>query len=287
VDIIFKGRRTEVPERFRRHATAKLSKIKKLDQKAIRVDVEVSAERTPRQSDRRERVELTIRSRGPVIRAEAAADDRYIALDRALAKLEERMRRTGDRRKAARRGPQQAGRPAGLGRIPGPRDAEDASRADTPPGESGPASSTGDSRPDRSGRNGTERGASNESGPGDASEARDDGWAGPGWAESGWADGEPGGERRPGQPEPAGVVPIQMEGDGPLVVREKHHRAAPMSVDQALLEMELVGHDFYLFRDEQCDLPSVVYRRHGYQYGLIRLMEQARAEVTASRGADR
>jgi hypothetical protein len=74
-----------------------------------------------------------------------------------------------------------------------------------------------------------------------------------------------------------GVVPIQMEGDGPVVVREKHHHALPMSVDQALLEMELVGHDFYLFRDEQCGLPSVVYRRHGYQYGLIRLVERASA----------
>ena len=99
MDIIFKGRRTDVQERFRRHASAKLSKIERLDSKAIRIDVEVSTERNPRQSDRRERVELTIRSRGPVIRAEAAADDRYAALDRALAKLEARLRRSGDRRK--------------------------------------------------------------------------------------------------------------------------------------------------------------------------------------------
>ncbi len=67
-----------------------------------------------------------------------------------------------------------------------------------------------------------------------------------------------------------------MEGDGPVVVREKFHAATPMSIDQALLEMELVGHDFYLFRDDACGLPSVVYRRHGYQYGLIRLVELAR-----------
>ena len=99
MDIIFKGRRTDVQERFRRHASAKLSRIERLDSKAIRVDVEVSTERNPRQADRRERVELTIRSRGPVIRAEAAADDRYAALDRAFAKLEARLRRSGDRRK--------------------------------------------------------------------------------------------------------------------------------------------------------------------------------------------
>ena len=84
--------------------------------------------------------------------------------------------------------------------------------------------------------------------------------------------------------EEAGVVPIQMEGDGPVVVREKFHAAAPVSVDQALFEMELVGHDFYLFRDQQCGLPSVVYRRHGYQYGLIRLVEQTQPDVAANGG---
>src|SRR5262249_51137110 len=82
-------------ERFRRHASAKLARIEKLDRKAITVDVEICAERNPRQSDRRERVELTIRSRGPVIRAEAAADDRYAALARALAQLETRLRWSG------------------------------------------------------------------------------------------------------------------------------------------------------------------------------------------------
>jgi hypothetical protein len=55
------------------------------------------------------------------------------------------------------------------------------------------------------------------------------------------------------------------------VVREKAHDAKPMSVDQALHEMELVGHDFYLFADAECGLPSVVYRRKGYAYGVIRL----------------
>jgi ribosomal subunit interface protein len=55
------------------------------------------------------------------------------------------------------------------------------------------------------------------------------------------------------------------------VVRTKEHEAKPMSVDDALYEMELVGHDFFLFFDEQTARPSVVYRRHAYDYGLIRL----------------
>ena len=55
------------------------------------------------------------------------------------------------------------------------------------------------------------------------------------------------------------------------IVRVKDHEAAPMTVDDALYEMELVGHDFFLFHDRESDRPSVVYRRHAYDYGLIRL----------------
>jgi len=69
--------------------------------------------------------------------------------------------------------------------------------------------------------------------------------------------------------EPAPLV--EMIGDGPLVVREKHHTASPMTVGDALHQMELVGHDFYLFVDKESELPSVVYRRRGYDYGLLRL----------------
>jgi hypothetical protein len=56
-----------------------------------------------------------------------------------------------------------------------------------------------------------------------------------------------------------------------MVVREKTHVAKPMSLDQALYEMELVGHDFYLFVDAETTMPSVVYRRRGYDYGVIHL----------------
>jgi ribosomal subunit interface protein len=217
VDIIFRGRRTGVQERFRDYATGKLSKLVKLDQKTISIDVEVTLERNPRQSAQRERVELTLYSRGPVIRAEAAADDRFQALDRALSKLETHMRRASDRRKT---------------RKPGHGGA-----AEPPAAQPAPAAGA-QSRP--AGVNG-------------ADEVVPD-----------WPDTE--------LPLDA-VVPIPMEGDGPLVVREKFHAATPMTIDRALHEMELVGHDFFLFRDEECHLPSVVYRRRGYDYGVIRLVE--------------
>jgi ribosomal subunit interface protein len=225
MEVIVRGRHITVPARFRQHAAAKLAKLEKLDSKAIRVDVEVSEERNPRQADRRERVELTIRSRGPAIRAEAAADDRYAALDLAFAKLESRLRRAADRRKVK-----------DTVSVRSPGVLAGAALAGPPDGQ--PPAVNGVVKP----RTGTVD---------DLDEHPDD---------------EP--ERQ------SGLVPIKMEGDGPLVLREKVHAASPMTIDQALLEMELVGHDFYLFHDRECDRFSVVYRRRGYDYGVIRLVEE-------------
>jgi ribosomal subunit interface protein len=221
MEIIVRGRHITVPPRFRQHAAAKLAKLEKLDQKAVRIDVEVSKERNPRQSDRRERVELTIRSRGPAIRAEAAADDRYTALDLAFAKLESRLRRASDRRKINKTDSVTLRSPALVANGTPPADLN--GNGVVPP-------RTGE-LDDQAGR-----------------------------ADPAEADSR--------------MVPIQMEGDGPLVLREKVHTARPMTIDQALLEMELVGHDFYLFHDSECDRFSVVYRRRGYDYGVIRLVEE-------------
>jgi ribosomal subunit interface protein len=227
MEITFKGRQTDVATRFRDQATAKLSRLEKLDQKAIRVDVEVSVERNPRQSSQKERVELTIVSRGPAIRAEAAAEDRFAALDLALAKLDARLRRALDRRKRRHIG--HAG-----DRI---SDRVEPDQLTLPETMAPPARSPAVPR--------------QQSSPDDA--PRSEQQAEPGTTDS--------------------VVPIDMDGDGPLVVRQKFHHATPISIDQALLEMELVGHDFYLFHDIDEDVPSVVYRRRGYQYGVIRLVE--------------
>lgn len=73
------------------------------------------------------------------------------------------------------------------------------------------------------------------------------------------------------------VVPIkkvgglEIQGDGPMVVREKVFWSAPLTLAQALDEMELVGHDFFLYVDAETMLPSVVYRRKAYDYGVIHL----------------
>ena len=98
MDVVVTGRHCEVSDRFRSHVTDKLARLEKHDHRIIRVQVEVDKEANPRQSDRAVRVELTAFSKGPVIRAEAAADDKMGALDLAVDKMAAQMRRAADRR---------------------------------------------------------------------------------------------------------------------------------------------------------------------------------------------
>jgi ribosomal subunit interface protein len=287
MDITFKGRHTSVPERFRRHASAKLAKLEKLDQRAIRIDVEVSTERNPRQADRSERVELTIRSRGPAVRAEAAADDRYAALDLACAKLEGRLRKAAERRKVRHGDLTVRSTDALTAVAAAPAEASTmAPDAATLAGVDIPAIPKPD---DAAMLNGTpvgRRANGKQNGKPSARAAAKVGT-------------RPNSNRRPESVVPlpsfpeqdivpdfagfrdaaeaeasvSGVLPMQMVGDGPLVVREKFHASHPMTIDEALLEMELVGHDFFAYHDSQCGKFSVIYRRRGYDYGVIRLVE--------------
>jgi ribosomal subunit interface protein len=295
MDITFKGRHTSVAERFRRHAAEKLAKLEKLDHNAIRVDVEVSTERNPRQADRSERVELTVRSRGPAIRAEAAADDRYAALDLAFTKLEGRLRKAAERRKvrhgditvrsadaltAVAAAPAEvrmvAAQAADLASvdipaIPAPDDA--AMLDGTPVGRkaSGKASVRASAKAAAAKAAGTRANAHRRAERPEtvvtlpALPADEGGFTN--------SDFEAFTDEAEAESTVSGVLPMEMEGEGPLVVREKFHESAPMTIDQALLEMELVGHDFFAYHDVSCGKFSVVYRRRGYDYGVIRLVE--------------
>ena len=202
MNVVVHGRHCEVTERFRRHVEEKLGKVAKLDPRASRVDVTLHKEHNPRLAGVGERIELTVHSRGPVVRAEAAAADPYVALDLAWTKLEMRLRRAHERRVGHAR--TAASVPAG------------------PPVD----------------------------GPGPALVTL------PGAAVDGGPDG---------------AAPDEGPDEGPFLLREKVHPAEPMTLDQALYEMELVGHDFYLFVDAGTRRPSVVYRRRGYSYGVIGL----------------
>lgn len=215
MDIVVKGRKTEVTERFRKHVAEKLEKVQKFDTKAISLDVEVSKEHNPRQADRSDRVEITLRSRGPVIRAEANAGDPWAALDLASAKLEAQLRKLSGRRRVHK----------GLTNGRGPLSVAAATAA----------------------------------------------------ALAATAEAERAESAVAAPPRKTMMGSLEVEGEGPIVVREKTHAGAPMSLDQALYEMELVGHDFYLFVEKDSGLPSVVYRRHGYHYGVIHLKEDSAA----------
>ncbi|MET9708740.1 ribosome hibernation-promoting factor, HPF/YfiA family [Nocardiopsis alba] len=224
MDIIVKGRRTGVSEKFRQHVENKLDRLSKWERKGMSVDVEVSQERNPKLADVRERVELTIHSDGPVIRSEAASIDRHGALDLAIDKIEARLRKAADRRKVHRGSRTPVSVAAATADLPG----DLASFAPTTTTTAPPAQREGEEEID-----GVE------------------------------VDGRFSGE----------FVELDTQGDVPVIVREKVHRAKPMSIDQALMEMELIGHDFYLFHDEVKDTPSVVYRRKGFNYGVLRLTD--------------
>jgi ribosomal subunit interface protein len=225
VEIVVTGRHTEVPERFRRHLEEKLAKVTQLAPRVQRLDIVLSHETNRRQSKACDRVEITCVDRGPVVRAEACADDPYAALDVAYAKLCERLRRMRDRKRVHR------GRhaPEGLSEVSAR--AYPLDDADGGPGAGLPAAAA------------------------DGSGDQEFDGAGGALQDGVGSDGEP----------------DSADGDSPVVIREKTHSAEPMTMDQALYEMELVGHDFFLFVDEATGTPSVVYRRRGWSYGVIRL----------------
>ena len=211
MEIVVRGRNVEVPEHYRTHVEDKIGQLDRFDGKLkiLRVDVELFHEKNPRQTSHCQRVEITLRGKGPVVRAEAAEPDFYAALDSACARLDTRLRRANDRRRVhhGRRTP--------------------------------------------------------------ASVRMTDNMVGAGAPELAISDAL---DREKQLAEGTHVTDIDEHLPG-QIVREKHHPATPMTVDQALHEMELVGHDFFLFQCADTGQPTVVYRRHAFDYGLIRLTE--------------
>ena len=196
MDIVVTGRHCTISPELREVVTDRLATVSRLRDRVIRVEVDFNVDDNTRDPAHATNVQLTLRSKGPVIRAEAMASDKMAAFDMALDKLKAQLRKAADRRKTHR----------GL---------RTALVAD--------AVSTTAQKPEP-----------------DGVETR----------------------------EIAGMV---VTGDGPLVVREKEFDATPLTLAQALDEMELVGHDFFLYQDKDSGRPSVVYRRKAYNYGVLHL----------------
>ncbi len=212
MDIVVKGRKTEVPDRFRKHVAEKLDKIQKLDGKVINLDVEVSKEHNPRQADRSDRVEITLRTRGPVIRAEAAASDPYAALDLAAGKLEARLRKQHDKRRVHHRGH----------RVPMSVAAATAHLAAELNGEMDAA---------------------------------------------GGGAGHPGRRRRA----PLAADPSRSRVTGRWWCGRRRTPPPPCRWTRRSTKWSWSATTSTLFVDAETKMPSVVYRRHAYDYGVIRL----------------
>ncbi|THV43199.1 ribosome hibernation-promoting factor, HPF/YfiA family [Glycomyces buryatensis] len=224
MEIVVKGRNVEVPDHFRELVAEKIeSKIAKYlaryDGEAIDIDVELYHEPNPRQADNAQRVEITCRPKGTVIRAEASAGDFRSAFEAACAKLGHQLRKTVDRKRVHRGG---KSRPVSV------------AEATAPPANGAMPQGTLL----------IEQAALTEPDPAKAHFISEDVDHFDGLVE----------EHLPGR-----------------IVREKIHPGEPMTVDDALQNMELVGHDFYMFHDKESGRPSVVYRRRAYDYGLLRL----------------
>ncbi|HMT49368.1 ribosome hibernation-promoting factor, HPF/YfiA family [uncultured Dietzia sp.] len=199
--VTIKGRNVEVPDHFATRINTKLAKIEKISPAITRFDVVLLHENNPRLAKASQRIEITLKGKPGVARAEAAEDTFYAALESVVAKLERQIRKARTRRKISHSGHR---RPQSV------------------------AEATAELAPE----------------------------AAPAEVVDRYADGVD--EQLPGQ-----------------IVRRKEHDGTPMSVDEALEKMELVGHDFYLFRDSETGRATVVYRRHAFDYGLITLSDDA------------
>lgn len=201
MEVTITSRHCSVSDSIREQVAQRLNEsISKLKDRVIRTEVEFTANPAKGSPDDDIRCEITMRGKGPVVRAGASASDKIIAFDKAEEKLKNQLRKAADRRKQRR---DLRGR--GLETMP---------------------------------------------------------------IDLGWV--EPNDQTQPQVPTEV-IAGMEVTGDGPLVVREKVFETAPLTLAQALDEMELVGHDFFLYLDAESKQPSVVYRRKAYDYGVIHL----------------
>jgi ribosomal subunit interface protein len=204
-----------VTDRFRSVTEEKAVRIEHLAPRAQRLDIKVThrAYHNGRMAD--DTVELTLVGKGPVVRAEACDPDKFAALDLAVDKLAEQLRRAKGKRVDGRDHPRGARFEKGSGSLAG-IDLQPAS-VDT-----------------------IRRVATGE------------------------------------------IAVVDGEDDEdeytPVVIRTKQFEPEWMTVEDAVDRMELVGHDFFLFIDARTDHPSVVYRRRGWDYGVISLTAAAPPE---------
>ena len=201
MEVIVTGRRLNVSDATKEIVEERTrDAIEQFADRVSRAEIEFTANEV-RIPDQSIKVEITLRAKGPVVRAEGFAETQREAFEVALDRLKVQLRKAADRRKV-HRGLRLADLPTEL-----------------PPMEI-PVAAKEEVADDRLSRV---------------------------------------------------IAGIEVEGDGPLSVKEKTFSSPALTLAQALDEMELVGHDFFLYQDVESGLPSVVYRRRGYSYGVLKL----------------
>jgi ribosomal subunit interface protein len=208
-----------ISDRFRGVVDEKSARIEHLAPRAQRLDVKVTHRTYHNGRVEDETVELTLTGKGPIVRAEAVDGDKFAALDMAVDKLAEQLRRAKDKRIDSRKHPRGAKLDKESGAIQG---------VDVQPASAEVLRAVA-----------------------------------------------------------TGGIPIVSSDDEeadytPVVIRTKQFGPEWMTVEDAVDRMELVGHDFFLFIDARTDHPSVVYRRKGWDYGVISLTTQAAPVAVAS-----
>lgn len=207
-----------ITDRFRSVVEEKATRIEHLCPRAQTLDVKVThrSYRNGRMED--EAVELTLTHKGPVVRAEAVDGDKFAALEKAVDKMAEQLRRAKEKRVDNRNHPRGAKFEKGSGALQG---------IDVQPASVDVIRAVA-----------------------------------------------------------TGSIPVVADGEeapySPVVIREKQFDAEWMTVEDAVDRMELVGHDFFLFIDARTDHPSVVYRRKGWDYGVISLTTAAQPQAAVA-----
>ncbi|WP_130865624.1 ribosome hibernation-promoting factor, HPF/YfiA family [Acidipropionibacterium timonense] len=197
MDVIVSGRHCHVSDDVRAQVEDRLLGVDKLRDRVKRAEVVFTAQDVKGAPDQGMTCEITLRSRGPVVRAVGQAEDKSVAFEKAAERLRTQLSRAADRRRSRR----------GL-RVSQVLDVPE----------------------------------------------------------------EPTGEAPEIVPTRKIAGDVEVTGDGPLYVKEKVFPAEPLTLAQALDEMELVGHDFFLYVDAETKRPSVAYRRRkGYNFGVIHL----------------
>jgi ribosomal subunit interface protein len=213
IETTFFGRQTNITERFKETANKKLDRFSSFSDDVQKIKVELHHMNNPRLAEVSEKVELTVTAKNSLIRAEASAADPYAALDLAVDKLAERIRRDVDRRKSHARN---AGTSKTVFVHPHYKVSKERDRE------------------------------------ADEIESLLDG------------------DTKEPNPE-NGEFTL---GTSPVVIRKKVHKDVPMSLEDAIYNMEMIDHDFYVYVDINSKRPAVVYRRNGYSYGVLELEDE-------------